>query len=484
MPGIVLVGLGVGGAEQLPPDAQEVLGGAKELLLRTRVHPALGAISGTTITTSFDGLLDDWKPSVDVPGVVAAKVLELGRRPQGVIYAVPGHPLASDFTCAAIISLAAREGMNVRTIGGASFLETALSGLGPLPVSQLTLVDALRLATAHVPPFPPSAPALITQLHSRSIAAAVKAALLTAFPQHHIVSLVHSRADRTVAVEQLALEAIDSSPQIGTMTCLFVPPLEEGSAIEAFQEVVAHLRAPDGCPWDREQTHASLRRHLLEEAYEAIAAMDAGDPAAIKEELGDLLLQVVLNAQIASEGGNFTFNDVSLGVREKIIRRHPHVFGDLKVEGVDGVLMNWERLKETERSGKESGAGGLLEGVPLALPALGQAQEYQERAARVGFDWPEIQGVLDKIAEEISEVRQASELDSLAAELGDLLFALVNLSRWKGVDAESALRGANARFKKRFGFIEAQARQRQRRLSDLTLDEMESLWQQAKALGL
>jgi tetrapyrrole methylase family protein/MazG family protein len=298
------------------------------------------------------------------------------------------------------------------------------------------------------------------------------------------VSLVHSRADRTVAVEQLALEAIDSSPQIGTMTCLFVPPLEEGSAIEAFQEVVAHLRAPDGCPWDREQTHASLRRHLLEEAYEAIAAMDADDPAAIKEELGDLLLQVVLNAQIASEGGNFTFNDVSLGVREKIIRRHPHVFGDLKVEGVDGVLTNWERLKETERSGKESGAGGLLEGVPLALPALGQAQEYQERAARVGFDWPEIQGVLDKIAEEISEVRQASELDSLAAELGDLLFALVNLSRWKGVDAESALRGANARFKKRFGFIEAQARQRQRRLSDLTLDEMESLWQQAKALGL
>jgi tetrapyrrole methylase family protein/MazG family protein len=298
------------------------------------------------------------------------------------------------------------------------------------------------------------------------------------------VSLVHARGHEGVSVEQLALEEIDSSPMIGAVTCLFVPPLEEGAAIEAFQEVVSHLRAPDGCPWDREQTHASLRRHLLEEAYEAIAAMDAGDPAAIQEELGDLLLQIVLNAQIASERGDFTFNDVSMGVRTKIIRRHPHVFGDLKVDGVDGVLMNWERLKETERSGKEGGAGGLLEGVPLALPALGQAQEYQERAARVGFDWPEIQGVLDKIAEEIQEVKQARDSDALAAELGDLLFALVNLSRWKAIDAESALRGANLRFKKRFGFIEAQTRLRQQRLSDLTLDEMESLWQEAKASGL
>ena len=279
------------------------------------------------------------------------------------------------------------------------------------------------------------------------------------------------------------LEALDASSHTGALTCLFVPPLDMGSSVEAFQEVVAHLRAPDGCPWDREQTHASLRRHLLEEAYEAMAAMDAGEPAAIQEELGDLFLQIVLNAQIASERGDFTFNDVSKGVRNKIIRRHPHVFGDLQVDGLDGVLSNWERMKETERSAKENG-GGLLEGVPLALPALGQAQEFQERAARVGFDWPEIQGVLDKIAEEIQEVKQAGESTALAAELGDLLFALVNLSRWKGIDAESALRGANLRFKKRFGFIEEAARGRKRRLSDLTPDEMESLWQRAKQSGL
>jgi len=344
-------------------------------------------------------------------------------------------------------------------------------------------VDALHLASAHVPPCPPNAPALITLLHSPAIAAGVKAALLAVFPRQHVVSLVHARGSNGLAVEHMALEAIASSSLTGPLTCLFVPPLETGYSIEAFQEVVAHLRAPDGCPWDREQTHASLRRHLLEEAYEAIAAMDADEPAAIREELGDLLLQIVLNAQIASERGDFTFNDVSAGVRNKIIRRHPHVFGDWEVDGVESVLTNWERLKETERSEKEGG-GGLLEGVPLALPALGQAQEYQERAARVGFDWPEIQGVLEKITEEIQEVKQTSGADALAAELGDLLFALVNLSRWKGVDAESALRGANQRFKKRFGFIEQGARRRQQRLSDMTLDEMEALWQQAKASGL
>lgn len=483
MPGITLVGLGVAGPEQLPTATTELLAGAAELLLRTRGHAALGVVGPATVTTSFDELLDHWNPSGDAVAAIADRVLELGRRPQGVVYAVPGNPLISDSTCAAVIDLAARESLEVRTVGGASFLEVTFSALGSSPAPQLTMVDALELARAHVPPFPPGAPALISQLHSSAVAAAVKRAMLTVYPRGHVMSLVHNRGNEAGSVERLALEEIDSSPLTGSLTCLFVPPLEVGASIEAFQEVVAHLRAPDGCPWDREQTHASLRRHLLEEAYEAIAAMDAGEPAAMQEEFGDLLLQIVLNAQIASERGDFTFNDVSMGVRSKIIRRHPHVFGDWQVDGVDSVLSNWERLKETERSDREGG-GGLLEGVPLALPALGQAQEYQERAARVGFDWPEIQGVLDKIAEEIQEVKQAGEANALAAELGDLLFALVNLSRWKGIDAESALRGANVRFKKRFGFIEEGARGRRRRLSDLTLDEMESLWKEAKDSGL
>jgi tetrapyrrole methylase family protein/MazG family protein len=312
------------------------------------------------------------------------------------------------------------------------------------------------------------------------VAAEVKSVLNTIYPDQHRVSLVHAAGTPQQVVEDLALFEIDRSEEIGALTCLYVPPIGDGSSLEALQEVVAHLRAPEGCPWDREQTHASLRRHLLEEAYEAIEAMDAESPEAMREEFGDLLLQIMLNSQIAAEMGEFTVNDVSQGIRDKIIRRHPHVFGDVQVDGVEGVLTNWEKLKEAER-GAKTGSGGLLNGVPRSLPALGQAQEYQERAARVGFDWPEVQGVLDKIAEEIAEVKGAGTPDALSDELGDLFFALVNLSRWKEVDAESALRGANTRFKKRFSFIESAARRQARNLSDLSLQEMETLWQQAKS---
>ncbi len=199
----------------------------------------------------------------------------------------------------------------------------------------------------------------------------------------------------------------------------------------------------------------------------------------MQEEFGDLLLQIVLNAQIASEEGEFTANDVIRGIYDKIIRRHPHVFGDARVAGVEGVLANWEKLKEKERKQADQ-QRGLLDGVPSAMPALSQAQEYQDRAARVGFDWPEIEGVLDKVAEEISEVRNARNPAELESELGDLLFALVNLARWKKVDAEAALRGTNQKFKKRFGFIEQRARDEGQSLSDLSLDQMESLWQEAK----
>jgi tetrapyrrole methylase family protein/MazG family protein len=261
---------------------------------------------------------------------------------------------------------------------------------------------------------------------------------------------------------------------------LYVPRLGEGASLESFQEIVAHLRAPDGCPWDREQTAQSLRTHLMEEAYEALAAIDADDPGAMAEEFGDLLLQIVLQAQIASEEGLFTMADVVRGIHSKIVRRHPHVFGDAKIDDVGGVLTNWERLKEAERQTSGETEKGLLDGVPLALPALSQAQEYQDRAARVGFDWPEIEGVLDKIVEEIREVRDSANAEELAAEIGDLLFALVNLARWKQVDAESALRGAGARFKRRFGYIERGARARGKKLTDMTLDEMEALWQEAK----
>jgi tetrapyrrole methylase family protein / MazG family protein len=347
------------------------------------------------------------------------------------------------------------------------------------PPSKLILLDAQTLASAHVPPYPPDVPVLLTNVDSRELALHLKDVLLTTYPQDHVIFVVGGAEKKEERLMEFAQGGFSEG------SSLYIPALGEGTSFEAFAEIVAHLRAPNGCPWDREQTHETLRKHLLEESYEAISAIDSGDFVDMREEFGDLLLQVVLQSQIANEEGQFNVNEVIQGIHSKIVRRHPHVFGDLQLDGVQGVLSNWEILKEKERGEKKEKSErkeerGLLDGVPLALPALSQAQEYQDRAARVGFDWPEIEGVLDKVREEIEEIKNAESDFELASEIGDLLFALVNVARWKHVDAESALRGTNMKFKKRFAYVEQGAKKQGRGLSSLSLDEMESLWQEAK----
>jgi tetrapyrrole methylase family protein/MazG family protein len=259
---------------------------------------------------------------------------------------------------------------------------------------KLILLQAQTLSTAHVPSYPPDMPALLTEIDSRELALHLKAVLLTTYPNEHKVFVVDTEKKKEERLDEVGND-------FSAGFSLYIPPLAEGTSFESFAEIIAHLRAPNGCPWDREQTHESLRKHLLEESYEAISAIDSGDFADMREEFGDLLLQVVLQSQIANEEGQFNVNQVIQGIHSKIVRRHPHVFGDLELEGVQGVLANWEKLKEKERSEKKKKSEtkeekGLLDGVPLALPALSQAQEYQDRAAHVGFDWPEIEGVLDK----------------------------------------------------------------------------------------
>ena len=353
------------------------------------------------------------------------------------------------------------------------------------PPSKLTLLEARTLSSAHVPSFPPDIPALLTEVDSLELALHLRNTLLTVYPGEHVVYVVGEGKKKEEKINELG------SDDFSATTCLFIPALEVGTSLESFVEIVAHLRAPDGCPWDKEQTHESLRNHLLEESYEVLSAIDSEDAESMSEEFGDLLLQIVLNAQIAYEFDKFSITKVIKNVYDKIVRRHPHVFGDVKVDDVNGVLQNWEKLKEDERrnhalsnaEGKKE-EKGLLDGVPKALPALIQAQEYQDRAARVGFDWPEIDGVLDKVREEIEEIKQAENVDEMTAELGDLFFVLVNLGRWKKVDAESALRGTNMKFKKRFGYVEQSAKKQGRNLSDMTLEEMDAFWDEGKMLEL
>jgi tetrapyrrole methylase family protein/MazG family protein len=479
MPGITLLGLGPGNPNQLTREAWDVLSSAEEVWLRTRQHPTVAALPASVVLHSFDELYEDGDSFDQVYAAIVEKVLELGRRPQGVIYAVPGHPFVAETTCPQIARLAQDEGLVPRIIEGLSFLEPTLSALGLDPYPRLTLFDAMELSTAHIPAFPPDAPVLIAQIYSRLVASEVKMTLNAVYPDGHPVRLVHAAGTKDELVEELRLYEIDRSEHIGLLTSLYVPPLGEGTSFEAFQEIVAHLRAPDGCPWDREQTHASLRTHLMEEAYETLDAIDSGNFKAMQEEFGDLLLQIVLHSQIASEEGEFNVNTVIKGIYDKIVRRHPHVFGEVQLEGVKGVLQNWEKLKEKERSEKKE-ERGLLDGVPLAMPALSMAQEYQERAARVGFDWPVVEGVLEKIGEEIEELDRSTDEKELIEETGDLLFALVNLARWKKVDAEAALRETNLKFKRRFAYVEKGAKQQGRSLSEMTLEEMDALWEEAK----
>ena len=363
-----------------------------------------------------------------------------------------------------------------------SLVAQAFDTLRIAPPSKLVLLEAQTLSSAHVPPFPPDMPALLTGIDSAELALKVERVLLAVYPKGYEVNLVEGQMSK---VERLG--GLQSSTfNFQTSTCLYIPSLGEGTSFESIAEIVAHLRAPDGCPWDKEQNHQTLRTHLLEETYETLTAMDENDSAGMREEFGDLLLQIVLNSQIGSEADSFSMTQVIKAIYDKIVRRHPHVFGDVELDGVNGVLQNWEKLKEKER--KENGKGkvekGLLDGVPSALPALTQALEYQDRAARVGFDWPEVDGVLDKVREEIEEIKQAQNLDEVTAELGDLFFVLVNLARWRKVDAESALRGTNIKFKKRFGYVEQGAKKQGRNLSDMTLEEMDLLWNEAKKVGL
>jgi len=241
-------------------------------------------------------------------------------------------------------------------------------------------------------------------------------------------------------------------------------------------DIIARLRAPGGCPWDRKQTHTSLRENLLAECYEVLEALDEADSGRLCDELGDLLMQIVLHAQIAAEAGEFKLGDVIGSINTKLIHRHPHIFGSAEVRDAEEVALNWEALKQEEREDDTS----LLDSVPRLMPALGYSQEIQRRVVQVGFDWEDIDGVIDKLTEEVSELKQADSQEQKAQEFGDLLFTLVNIARRLGVDSEAALREANRRFYHRFACMEELCRQRGLNFGDLSFDEQNALWEEAK----
>lgn len=305
----------------------------------------------------------------------------------------------------------------------------------------------------------------------------VAPSFLAGYPPDHPVKLALGAEPGTVREGPLGGVLADlrgSQPW-----ALYLPPLsvEKGAGgFQTLKDIVARLRSSGGCPWDREQTHDSLKGTLLEESYEVLEALDSQDPEKLREELGDLLMQVMIHTQIAEEAGEFTMPQVIGGISQKLVRRHPHVFGDVKADTAQEVMVNWEVIKGKERAPGRS----PLANVPKQMPALAYAQAVQQRVARLGFDWQNVEGVMDKVAEEVRELSEGESREEKLHEMGDLLFALVNLARWLGLDAEECLRLANERFIRRFSFIEEVCRERNCRLSDLSFDEQDALWEMAK----
>ncbi|NLF51427.1 MAG: nucleoside triphosphate pyrophosphohydrolase [Leptolinea sp.] len=354
-----------------------------------------------------------------------------------------------------------------------------------LPLDKpLSIIPVQKMVGAHHTLHNPAHGVLITGIKTKDELTNVISLLAKTYPGDQPVCLNTCFSDSMTTEQNLKLGDLTDGRSLknGQTLYLYVAPREKGASFEEFQEIIAHLRAPEGCPWDREQTHLSLRNNLLEEAYETLEAIDHTDMAAMREEFGDLLLQIVLHAQIASEADEFSMEDVIAGIAQKLIRRHPHVFGETEVAGVKNVLVNWEKLKQQERADNGTPEKGLLDGVPVGLPSLTQAQSLQDRAARVGFDWASIEPVWDKVLEELDEVKKAATPTEIAKELGDLLFAVVNLSRWFKVDAESALRGTNQKFRRRFKHIEKNARSTGKDLHSMSLDEMDVYWNEAKGM--
>jgi tetrapyrrole methylase family protein / MazG family protein len=477
-PSITIVGLGPGDPNLITREAWQVLQEADEIYLRTVHHPTVAGLSDQAKIHSFDALYEAHATFEEVYAAIARRVVELGARPQGVILAVPGHPLVGETATQRILGLAKERDLPVRIVAGISFLEPTVAALGVDPFDGLQICDATILAQQHHPNLDPDVGALVVQLYNRALAGEVKMTLMSLYHDDHPLRLVRGAGTANVRVDDLPLYALDRRDDLDHLTTVYIPPLAHAGSLASYQDVVARLRAPGGCPWDREQTHQTLRTHLIEESYEVLAALDADNPALLQEELGDLLLQILLHAQIANEGGDFKLIDSVQVAIEKLVRRHPHVFGTAQADTPDEVLRSWEQIKRAERG--EEDFRSMLAGINKALPALAQALEVQRRVARVGFDWPGPEPVADKVREELEELAEAEAPEERVAEFGDLLFSLVNLARWHDIDAESALREANARFMRRFADLERQAAEAAVALEEMSLEQMDALWEEAK----
>jgi tetrapyrrole methylase family protein/MazG family protein len=434
---ITIVGLGPGPIGALSLEAWQILADAPRILLRTARHPCVPALPQPRVTSACDDLYEAHAEFSDVYAAVVERVLQQGALPGGVVYAVPGHPWVGETTTLRILEAAAAQGLSTRIVGGQSFVAPSFAAVGVDLMDGAQVVDAMLVAHDHHPRVEVRLPLLIAQVYASWLASDLKLTLLNAYPAEHPAWVVHAAGTDAQAVVKMELHALDAYAHFDHLTSVYLPPQADGRSFSDLQEIVAHLRAPEGCPWDREQTLASLRQELLGECAEVVEAIDLeqdGDDntAHIVEELGDLYLTATMMVQIATEEGRFLLGDAMENVVAKLIRRHPHVFGTTAVGGVEDVLGNWDAIKRQEKA--ERGiTSHALDGVPAALPALAKARAMQARAHKAGL--------LDKTVLAQANPALAAALGELDERtLGEALWQTVAIARAQGLDAEDALR--------------------------------------------
>ncbi|MDM5311471.1 nucleoside triphosphate pyrophosphohydrolase [Peribacillus frigoritolerans] len=487
---ITIIGLGAGDLEQLPLGIYKKLVQMEQCYVRTADHPVIGDLKREGINfTAFDGIYEKHDQFEAVYEEIAETLLHEASN-RSVLYAVPGHPMVAEKTVQLLLEKGPALGIAIKLEGGQSFLDPLFQAVRIDPIEGFQLLDGTDLSpddlhiTQHM---------IIGQVYDAFSASDVKLTLMEKLPDDYEVYIVTAAGSSQEKVTKCALFELDRQMELSNLTSVYVPPVKDEALryreFSKLRRVIAELRGPDGCPWDKKQTHESLKKYLIEEAYELIDSIDEGDDEGMVGELGDVLLQVMLHSQIGEDEGMFTIDDVIEGITAKMIRRHPHVFGDVEVNGEEDVLVNWQKIKEDEKGGETKALKSILDGIEKSLPNLLRAEEYQKRAAKVGFDWDEVSEAWKKVREEVQELEEEilspnRDVQRIKSELGDLFFALVNISRYYDIQAEEAVYKANQKFHQRFTYIEECIQRADKKFEDYTLEELDSYWDEAKAKGL
>ncbi|MFR8732553.1 MAG: nucleoside triphosphate pyrophosphohydrolase [Clostridium perfringens] len=476
-----IMGLGPGAYEALTIGALKELKNNKNIYFRTEKHPTVDFLKDEGIKfESYDHAYEKYDSFDDVYKYIAEDLITKIKDDEDLIYAVPGHPLVAEKSVINLIELCKENNIQYEVLPAVSFVDAMMEALQVDPIEGVKIIDAFDMKNQILDK---RVGTIITQVYNNFIASEVKLRLLEGYEDDTEIIFVRAAGvEGLESIRKIPLYELDWQEDIDYLTSIYIPKdLGNKKDFQDLLDIIETLRNPGGCPWDREQTHESLKSALLEECYEVIDAIENEDEDALIEELGDVLLQVVFHASIGKEDGYFDIMDVIGGISNKMINRHPHVFGNEKANTSEQVLVNWDEIKKEEKGIKT--LTEEMQNIAKSLPAATRAYKVQKKAKKVGFDWDDVNCAMDKVKEELNEIKEVYNCEDksiIEGEVGDLLFACINVARFLEVDGELALDKTIKKFIKRFSYIENEAIKNNKNLKDMTLEEMDKLWEEAK----